>query len=165
MSIAYISLGSNLQDRAGNINESLHLLSNLGNIRINRKSSIYETEPVGGPPQGYFLNQVIEIELNFTPEELISRLLAIEEKLGRRKGEKWGPRQIDLDLLLFDDLVLKKPDLEVPHPYLSKRRFILVPLAEINPELIHPLLKKKIKDILKDLKDKKEVRLFHREKQ
>ena len=160
MSIVYISLGSNLGDRAGNIKRAAEQLKADKRLKIREKSSIYETEPVGGPPQDYFLNQVIKIEANLTPQDLLGSLLEIEKRLGRKKGVRWGPRLIDLDILLFDNLILKEFDLEIPHPLLARRKFVLVPLAEINSELEHPVLKKKIKDILKGQKSRREVNLY-----
>ncbi len=169
-------------DRSKNISRAVELLEGNKKIRIREKSSIYETEPVGGPPQGYFLNQVIEIETNLAPQDLLRSLLEIERKLGRKRGVdsvrdktpkmsalpsagisngvRWGPRLIDLDILLFDDLILKEFDLEIPHPRLARRKFILVLLAEINSELYHPVLKRKIRDILIDLKDDNEVQVY-----
>ena len=161
MSIVYISLGSNLGDRAGNIKKTVEELSADKKLKIREKSAVYETEPVGGSPQDYFLNQVIGIETNLTPHDLLRSLLEIERKLGRKRGIRWGERLIDLDILLFDDLILKEFDLEIPHPRLFRRKFVLVPLAEINPELYHPVLRKKITDIVKDLKDNKNVCFYN----
>ena len=160
MSIVYISLGSNLGNRVENIRRAKELVSREKQVKIKKESSIYETEPVGGPPQGYFLNQVIEIETNFTPRDLLRSLLEIERKLGRKRGINRGPRLIDLDILLFDDLILKEFDLEIPHPRLARRKFVLAPLAEINSEFYHPVLKKKLNDLLKDSGDNKKVRVY-----
>ena len=160
MSIVYISLGSNLGNRVENIRRAKELVSREKQVKIKKESSIYETEPVGGPLQGYFLNQVIEIETNFTPMDLLRSLLEIERKLGRKRGINRGPRLIDLDILLFDDLILKEFDLEIPHPRLALRKFVLAPMAEINPEFYHPIFKKKLNDLLKDSGDNKKVRVY-----
>ncbi len=164
MNTAYISLGSNLGDRAENIKKAIEILKAEEKIKVKKESSIYETEPIGGPLQGFFLNKVIEIETSFTPLHLINFLKETEKKLGREKREKWGPRFIDLDILFFNDLILKDVDLEIPHPRLTERKFVLVPLAEISPELCYPGSGKKIKKILEERKDNQTVTLYvHRE--
>jgi len=160
MSIVYISLGSNLGNRVGNIKKAIESLRVRKDIKIKKESSIYETEPVGGPSQGFFLNQVIEIETSFSPRDLVKFLKETEKKLGRKKEVRWEPRLIDLDILLFDNLILKEADLEIPHPRLSERKFVLKPLAEITPQLLHPVFKKKIKDLMETLEDDKEVRFY-----
>jgi 2-amino-4-hydroxy-6-hydroxymethyldihydropteridine diphosphokinase len=130
---AYVGLGANLGDREAAILDAAR------RIDARRLSTIRETEPWGYADQPPFLNAVAEIETELTPRELLDRLLAVERELGRiRLGPRWGPRTIDLDLLLYGDLVVDEPGLTVPHPHLHERRFVLEPLAELDPTLIVP---------------------------
>jgi 2-amino-4-hydroxy-6-hydroxymethyldihydropteridine diphosphokinase len=162
---AYIGIGSNLGDKLKNVQKVLSLIENSGTITIEKKSSIYETEPVGFKAGEWFLNMVIKIETNLSSLELLDTLLEMEKKMGREKRMKWGPRIIDLDILMYDDEIIspdasaQKEKLILPHPEMQKRRFVLVPLAEIAPEKVHPLLKKTIRELLVDLEDQKRVRL------
>jgi 2-amino-4-hydroxy-6-hydroxymethyldihydropteridine diphosphokinase len=142
---AYIALGSNLGDRQGYLDRALRALQEHPGISVTRVSSFYETEPVGGPPgQGDYLNAAAEIDTDLSPAELMRALLDIEKGLGRVRGERHAPRTIDLDLLLHGDLVVEEPDLQVPHPRMHDRSFVLEPLAEIAAEAVHPVLKKSI---------------------
>jgi 2-amino-4-hydroxy-6-hydroxymethyldihydropteridine diphosphokinase len=150
MSIAYIGIGSNLGNRQKNCLRAIKLIEKNG-IVIRKLSSMYETEPWGIKDQPHFLNMAIEIETHLNPEELLKILKNIENKIGRRKSYRWGPRSIDLDILLFDNLILKEDNLEIPHPLMHKRNFVLLPLSEIAPDIIHPLLRKKISDLVKEL--------------
>jgi 2-amino-4-hydroxy-6-hydroxymethyldihydropteridine diphosphokinase len=127
---AFISLGTNLGDRVLNFDRALDALASLG--KILRRSSLYRTTPWGNPEQPWFLNAVVLLETPLTPRLLLARLQAIETELGRTRVKRWGPRSIDLDLLLYDDLEFDEPDLRVPHAHLSERAFVLVPLAEID---------------------------------
>lgn len=136
MTIAYIGLGSNLGDRLDNLRRAVAALNQAG-VMVRKVSSVYETDPVG-PPQPDFLNAVCEIETELSPRELLARLKAIESEMGREPGERWGPRNIDLDLLLYGDEVIDEPDLNVPHPEMINRRFVIAPLLEIAPDLILP---------------------------
>lgn len=149
MVLAYIGVGSNLGNRLKNILSAKNLLENTDNIEFLKISSIIETEPVGGPRQGRFLNAVFEINTELSPEELLETLNDLEAKLGRKRTVKWGPRSIDLDILFYGDMIIDTVDLKIPHPLLHERRFVLEPLNELNPELEHPIYKEKIKDILK----------------
>jgi 2-amino-4-hydroxy-6-hydroxymethyldihydropteridine diphosphokinase len=141
MATAFVALGSNLGDRREYLERALNRLGQLPGTQVIRVSSIYETAPVGGPPgQGPFLNATAQLELSMTPRELLTRLQEIENALGRTRSERWGARTIDLDLLLYDDLILDDLTLTVPHPRLHERGFVLEPLVEIAPEMVHPLL-------------------------
>lgn len=136
--IGYVGIGSNLGDREGNIEAALRELARVPGVRLRRRSPLYETDPVGGPPQGRFLNGVAEVELQIPPGELLSVLLRIEEMLGRERTVRWGPRAVDLDLLIFGDEVREEADLVIPHPRLAEREFVLRPLADLDRDLPVP---------------------------
>ena len=135
MAIVYIGLGSNLGDRNKHIQSALKLL-NKNRIHVLKVSSIIETKPEGGPPQGKFLNAAIKGETNWPPHELLNQLQAIEKKLGREKTVINGPRTIDLDILLYDRITLQSAQLTIPHPRMVQRKFVLDPLREIAPDLV-----------------------------
>jgi 2-amino-4-hydroxy-6-hydroxymethyldihydropteridine diphosphokinase len=149
--IAYIGLGSNKGDKRANCQKALHLLSSAG--RVLTVSSFYCTEPVGYRDQETFINAVAAVETELTPEALLTECLRIEERLGRTRELRWGPRTLDLDILLYGERVVDEPDLTIPHPRLALRRFVLLPLAEIAPQVVHPVLKKTAKHLLHELKD------------
>ena len=138
MPIAYLGLGSNLGDRRANLTAAVTGLPPAASVL--RASSIYQTEPWGYLEQPAFLNQVLEVETNLAPVDLLAALKRLEAGLGRQATFRYGPRLIDLDILLYDKLVLDRPDLVIPHPQLAQRAFVLVPLAELAPDLLHPLL-------------------------
>ena len=149
---AYIALGANLGDREQNLRVALDLLNATPGVRVTRVSSFLETPAVGGPAGSPpFLNATAELEATLDPRALLDRLLEIERELGRERREKWGPRRIDLDLLLYADRVIDEPDLKLPHPLMHKRRFVLQPLAEIAPEAAHPVLGMPIDALLRRL--------------
>jgi 2-amino-4-hydroxy-6-hydroxymethyldihydropteridine diphosphokinase len=135
----FIGLGSNLGDRSAHLNKAAQLLGTLAGSRIVWLSSVYETEPFGNPDQGMFLNAVVELETTLTPPEMFKGLQEIEHTVGRTPSERWGPREIDLDILLYDGLVYADEEIQVPHPGLADRRFVLVPLQEIAADLVHPV--------------------------
>jgi len=130
---AYIGLGSNLGDREAMIRIAIDDLARLPGTRVLRASSLYDTEPVGDEEQPRFLNAVAEIDTELTARQLLWNLLLIEKRLGRVRSHRYGPRTIDLDLLTYGHLVIDEPDLQVPHPEMAKRSFVLVPLLEIDP--------------------------------
>ncbi|MBM4046205.1 MAG: 2-amino-4-hydroxy-6-hydroxymethyldihydropteridine diphosphokinase [Planctomycetes bacterium] len=151
MAMAYIGLGSNLGNREGCLREAIQRLRQLPGTTVLRVSRFYETAPVGGPPQGEFLNAALAIETTLAPEPLLAELQRIEAALGRVRDVKWGPRTIDLDILLYDDLVLDTPTLKIPHPLMHERMFVLDPLAEIAPDLVHPILEKPVAELREEI--------------
>jgi 2-amino-4-hydroxy-6-hydroxymethyldihydropteridine diphosphokinase len=136
---AFIGLGSNLGERESMIRSALDELARLPTTKLVRASSLYDTEPVGDTDQPGFLNAVAELETELTARQLLWNLLLIERRLGRVRTRHWGPRVIDLDLLLCGNEVLDQPDLKVPHPELLRRSFVLVPLVELDPLIVHPV--------------------------
>ena len=135
---AFVGIGSNLGDRETNLARAIELLSAEDGIDVVAVSEIRETEPVGPVEQGPFLNGAVQVETSLRPGELLERLLSVESRLGRVRAERWGPRTIDLDLLLYGDETTGEPGLRVPHPRLHERRFVLEPLADLDPGLEIP---------------------------
>ena len=135
----YIGLGSNLGEREAQIRLALDDLARLPSSQLVRASSLYDSEPVGDADQPNFLNAVAEVETELTARQLLWNLLLIERRLGRTRSRRWGPRTIDLDLLLYGPLIIDEPELQVPHPELTRRSFVLVPLVELDPLLVHPV--------------------------
>lgn len=135
---AYIGLGSNLGDREGQIRAALEAIADLPDTDLVRVSSLYDTEPAGEVDQPNFLNAAALVDTELEPRQLLWNLLLIEKRLGRVRTQPWGPRTIDLDLLLFGDEIIEEDDLRVPHPEIIRRSFVLVPLVELDPRLVHP---------------------------
>jgi len=156
----YIGLGSNLGDRLANIRKAIELMRKEG-IEIIDKSSVYETEPVGYKEQGWFLNSAVKGKTELSPRRLWKRLEKIEKSMGREREVKWGPRIIDLDILFYGNKILNGKELQIPHSELHKRRFVLVPLREIAPKLVHPICKKTVSELLRDLKDNSQVKFLY----
>ena len=134
---AYLALGSNLGDRLGTLQRAVDLLGAREEIEVVRSSRVYETEPVG-PPQPAYLNAVIEIATDLEPRALLEACLSAEAALGRVRAERWGPRTLDVDVLTYDELEVSEPDLEIPHPRMHERGFVLVPLGELTADLMLP---------------------------
>jgi 2-amino-4-hydroxy-6-hydroxymethyldihydropteridine diphosphokinase len=155
--LAYIGIGSNLGDKARNCREAIERIGAAGENKLVGRSSLYRTEPWGNEEQDWFVNAVIAIRTSFDPDGLLQHLKNVEEQLKKKKEERWGPRNIDLDILFFNDEILKTPGLTVPHPFLHLRRFVLVPLQEICPDFIHPQLKLSVGELLERTNDEKKV--------
>jgi len=147
--VAYLSLGSNVGNREKHLRDAIAKLESVGTIVA--VSSFYETEPVELTSQAWFLNCAVALETTETPEQLMTELLDIEQRMGRGRIQKKGPRTIDIDIVLFGDAVVQTPKLTIPHPAMHQRRFVLEPLAEIAPEAWHPILKRSVKELLETL--------------
>ena|ERR1700690_2754205 len=144
--IAFLALGTNLGDRLANLRAALNAFS--PEIKVVAESKVYETPPWGYEDQPAFLNMAVRCETALEPESLLKRIQQLEVELGREQSFRWGPRLIDIDILFYDDLFLESESLTIPHPRLHERGFVLVPLVEIAPDFVHPVSKKKIKELL-----------------
>jgi len=144
----FIGLGSNLGDRLKNLQDACFSLESHSAVRVVHRSSVYETTPVGGPQQGDYLNAVVELETSLSAPLLLALLQQIEDDAGRTRDIRWGARTLDLDLLLFGDSLIDSPDLTVPHPRLAERFFVLVPLADMAPDTVVPIVDKRAHQLL-----------------
>jgi 2-amino-4-hydroxy-6-hydroxymethyldihydropteridine diphosphokinase len=160
MKKVFLCLGSNLGDRAENLKQAeLRIVEHVGSIVS--VSSVYETEPWGFESESKFLNKVLCIKTDLSPSGLLGRILMIESQLGRIRCEtQYKSRNIDIDILFYNNDIVKEPALEIPHPRMHERRFALIPIVEIAPDLVHPVLKKTLRSILRSCPDKSSVRLF-----
>lgn len=152
---AFVALGSNIGDRVGNIRKAIEFLKEKASV--SNVSSMYETEPMYLVDQNWFVNCVAKLETNLSPRELLHYLKDVERRMGRTEGVRYGPRIIDLDILFYGDEVIRQDDLEIPHPGISERTFVLVPLAEIEPDLVHPVYGKTSSKLLAELNSNKSV--------
>ncbi|HCN61569.1 2-amino-4-hydroxy-6-hydroxymethyldihydropteridine diphosphokinase [Mammaliicoccus fleurettii] len=148
MHTAYLGLGSNMGDRELQLEEAIKLLNEVNGIEVIQKSPIYETKPVGYTEQPDFLNMCIEISTELESSELLKVCMMVEQQLHRVRVERWGPRTIDIDILLYDQSVIQSPDLEVPHPRITERAFVMVPLNDIASDVVEPISKKYIWELL-----------------
>jgi len=147
--VVYLSLGSNVGDRAANLKTAIARLGKLGKVMA--VSSFYETEPVEFAAQPWFLNCAVELHTEKMPKQLLAAILEIEKEMGRRRIQKKGPRTLDIDMLLFGNSIIKMKGLTIPHPAMHERRFVLEPLAEIAPEARHPVFKRSVRELRDDL--------------
>ncbi len=147
MKIVYLGLGSNVGDREANLRGARERLEAAG-VRVLRASPLYETEPVEYTEQRWFLNQVVEVETGLFPLQLLARTARIEREMGRQRTVPKGPRTIDIDILLFGRTVMQRAELEIPHPRMAERRFVLAPLEDLAPDLRHPLTHKTVREML-----------------
>jgi 2-amino-4-hydroxy-6-hydroxymethyldihydropteridine diphosphokinase len=155
----YLGLGSNLGDRGQNLRRALSVLDETDGITVRSASSCYETQPVGPVTgQDEFYNAAVEIETTLSPQELLALIKAAEIQLGRVSGERWGPRVIDIDILLWDNNILQQEGLTIPHPEMTTRAFVLAPLAEIAPDVAHPTARKSVAELASQLDDAHRVR-------
>lgn len=155
---AFVSLGTNLGDRAGHLAFALRSLDALPGTRVVAVSPIFETDPVGPPPQGPYLNATAELATSLTPRALLDALLAIESRSGRVRSVRDAPRTLDLDVLLYDAHVLDEPGLVVPHPRMVERAFVMEPLAALAPSLVHPVLGESLEALAARVRDPDAVR-------
>jgi 2-amino-4-hydroxy-6-hydroxymethyldihydropteridine diphosphokinase len=154
--ISFIGVGSNEGDLIENYKNAIKKISMIDNINIVKESSLYKTEPWGYSEQKWFINGVIKILTSLNPLNLLNCLIKIEKEIGE-KSFKWGPRDIDLDVLFYNQEIIQESEIKIPHPFLHLRNFVMIPLCEIAPDFYHPVLKIKMKDLLKKVKDKKKV--------
>ena len=157
MYAAYIGFGSNIGDRLAHIQNAIHSLSKTEGIALKQVSSIYKTEPVGYEAQAQFLNGVAAIQTSLSPLSLLHTLKDIETAIGRKHRIRWGPREIDLDILIYGDLCVQTEKLVIPHPEMHLRGFVLVPFAEIAPNLVHPVFQETIQTLRSRLENDKTV--------
>ena len=149
--IAYIGIGSNVGDRKANCLQAFELLAEAG--RVISVSSLYYTEPVGYKEQEDFINAVAALETDLPPADLLALCHSIEDRLGRTRTVRWGPRTVDLDILLYGDVVMNQADLVIPHPLMATRKFVLAPLVELAPEALHPVLRKTVAQLFRELQN------------
>jgi 2-amino-4-hydroxy-6-hydroxymethyldihydropteridine diphosphokinase len=161
MKIVLLGIGTNLGKRESNLEKAVARIEEyIG--QVVKSSSVYETEPWGFQTPDTFLNMVVKVETNLLPSELLERILMIESLLGRVRGEtQYSSRIIDIDILLYEDLIIDEINLKIPHPLMQERRFVMVPLCEIEPDIVHPVIKKSIASLLESCKDNSKVRKVH----
>lgn len=160
MNHAFISLGSNIGDRSNFLKKALKKLSSSYPIKLVNVSSIYETDPVGYTDQDLFLNMVVQLDTELSPFELLKACLETEKNLGRKRETHWGPRTIDLDILLYNEENIITERLTIPHPRMFERSFVIIPLLEISPEAIIPSLNKSLREVADELSDREGVRIW-----
>jgi len=151
--IAYIGIGSNIGNKAHHCEKAIAEILKANGHKLLAQSSLFKTQPIGYTSQDWFVNGVIKIETELEPLDLLRTLRAIESRLGRTKAVRWGPRVIDLDILFYDEEEIKTGEVQIPHPSLHERQFVLIPLMEIDRNLIHPVLKKTVRELLEAIKE------------
>jgi 2-amino-4-hydroxy-6-hydroxymethyldihydropteridine diphosphokinase len=158
----FLSLGSNLGNKEKNLTLALFSLEKEG-VEILKMSSLYETQPVDFPSQSWFYNQLVEVRTKANPEALLDLIKKIEQKTGRKRGHKKGPRIIDIDIILAEDSVIRKKELKIPHPRMEKRNFVLLPFVEISPDTVHPVFNEDMKTLWKKSDDRSIVKRIKRQ--
>ncbi len=164
MATAYLGLVSNKGERINYIQKALNEIEKIDGTTIVKASLVYETEPWGNFDQEDYLNSAVKIETNLIAQDLLKELKSIEVKLGRQENKKWSEREIDIDLLFYENEMISGEYINVPHCQIENRKFVLIPLNEIAPDLIHPVFKKNISELLKETKDKLDVRRYQKDK-
>lgn len=162
MALVYLSLGSNKGDRVGYIQQANSLLNGFESINVVQSSSLYETEPWGVESENWFVNAVVQVRTSLSPRLLLAQCQKVEALLGRNREQegKYGDRNIDIDILFYDNLIMNEPDLVIPHKYMHERAFTLVPMLELAPEMIHPVFKKSMNDLYEELENPEMVYLY-----
>ena len=163
MTVVYLSIGSNKGDKVNFIHQAASLIANSENIKLVRASTLYESEPWGEKNQPWFVNAALEVKTTLSSQEFLKKMQEIETKLGRVHNEntpKWGPREIDIDIIFWGNEIINEENLKVPHPYAHKRSFVLVPLLELIPDFEHPVLKKTLLEIHSELNEPEDVYLY-----
>ena len=163
MAIVYLSIGSNKGDKVNYLHQAVSLIANSQDIKLVRTSTFYDCEPWGNKEQDWFVNAAIEVNTTLSPKDFLLKMQNIEKQLGRTKDEsrpKWSEREIDIDIVFWDNLIINEENLKIPHPYAHKRAFVLVPLLELCPNFIHPVLKKSLLDLHEELDEPEEVFLY-----
>lgn len=153
----FLGLGSNLGDRENHIVKAIKALNNVAGVKVNRIAPLYKTPPWGHVEQEWFLNTVVEIETQLNPHQLFKEIKNIEEQIGRTPSFRWGPREIDIDILLFNDQIIADAELEIPHRHLTERAFVLKPLLDLEPAIRHPATKESLRANLERLPEKHQV--------
>ncbi len=154
MANVYLSLGSNMDDPVSSVREAIDRLRSEDGFAVVGIGCFYQTEPQGKTDQPWFVNTAVAVKVDCTPEEALEKVKNIERKMGRVTGKKWGPRKIDIDIIFYDDLVMNTDELTIPHPLAAERRFVLQPLVDINPGLVHPGLGVGISELLGNIPDR-----------
>ncbi|MFJ7851094.1 2-amino-4-hydroxy-6-hydroxymethyldihydropteridine diphosphokinase [Peribacillus sp. NPDC097206] len=158
--ISYLSIGSNMGESFDTFQRAFQLLSEDPHIKLVSCSSLYETDPVGYTDQDCFLNAVIKVETDLTPEDLLRACMQVEQELGRKRNVRWGPRTLDLDILLYNHENVETEILSIPHPRMHERAFVIIPLMELEPDIILPKMNTSLSDLLEKIPDKEGVRLW-----
>ena len=160
MPTVYLSLGSNLGDRLRFLKKAIKKINASDEVSVKKISPVYETEPKGTRNQGWFLNLAIQLHTSLDPFSLLEYLSGVEDGIGRTREEKWGAREIDIDILLYDDRTVSSDRLTIPHPRMHERKFVLLPLEQIAPGLIHPLSKRSVRELIESCEDDSVVRPY-----
>ena len=164
MPVAYLGLGSNIGERISYIERAMEEIRKIKNTKVLKESSVYETEPWGISDQDHYLNTAVEIETELEPDILLIEIKRIETRIGRTGNKRWSEREIDIDILFYGEDILENEFMKIPHAQIENRKFVLIPLNEIAPKLIHPVFKKSINELLKESRDNLQVFKFKSEK-